>query len=194
MPNEQRGRLDNAIDRAVRGMMEVDPAPGLGGRVVDRLEDAPARRGLTLSFAAAAVTMALLAAVVLLQTIGPSETVQPAAPMSPAAQSAAVNPSPAGGVPTGDASSPPTPLPSPSKGTIDRVRDLPRPTVVFNGARDRVSAANARPAAAVADETPAPAMPIPETFVPISPIVIAPISIAPIVISPLTVTPLADRR
>ena len=37
MPDERRGRLDRAIDRAVREMVQVDPLPGLRRRVDEQL-------------------------------------------------------------------------------------------------------------------------------------------------------------
>ena len=42
MPEERRGRLDHAIDRAVRDMMQVDPRPGLRHRVANRLAEVEA--------------------------------------------------------------------------------------------------------------------------------------------------------
>lgn len=67
MPNEERGRLDHAIDRAVRGLMQVDPAPGLRQRVAGRIEAGVRRSWTVPAFAAAAVAV-LIVAVVLLQS------------------------------------------------------------------------------------------------------------------------------
>lgn len=82
MPNETRGRFDTEIDRAVRGMMNVDPSPGMRHRVRDRLDmPAPARRRYTSwgipAFAAAVVLLALATAAALFR---PSIADAPAAP------------------------------------------------------------------------------------------------------------------
>jgi hypothetical protein len=191
MPNDTRGRLDHAIDRAVRGMMHVDPAPGLRVRVVDRLEKRPARRALPLAFAsAAALIVIVIVSVALFREVRPEKTIETGPMPAPVSQttsvaSPAVSPSPQSqsrmpsSVPVPDAAAP-----------VRRPRALPRPSVVFDGPRDRVSAANVRPATTEVVEAPQ----MPETFVPIGPIVIAPISIAPIVIPPLIVAPLSDRK
>jgi hypothetical protein len=70
MPNETRGRFDTEIDRAVRGMMNVDPSPGMRHRVGARLDTAaPARRWhaswAVPAFAAAVVLLAVATAVAL---------------------------------------------------------------------------------------------------------------------------------
>src|SRR5687767_12230853 len=65
MPDQGRGRLDTAIDRAVRGMMQIDPRPGLRHRVAGRLE-APGRRRLWLG---PALASAALLAVVLVSIV-----------------------------------------------------------------------------------------------------------------------------
>jgi hypothetical protein len=73
MPDETRGRLDREIDRAVRSMMHVDPAPGLRTRVAERIaRDAaggPIRAArpfwLTPAFAATLVVVTLVPAFVL---------------------------------------------------------------------------------------------------------------------------------
>jgi hypothetical protein len=61
----REARLDRAIDRAVREMMQVDPPPGLRRRVLARLNESGERRRHFLprfAFAAAALVGALLAA------------------------------------------------------------------------------------------------------------------------------------
>src|SRR5437773_7997393 len=65
------GRLDRAIDRAVRDLMWIDPAPGLRRRVLSRL-DAPVRGlGFLPRFAVVAATLAVLVvAAVLLRNSG----------------------------------------------------------------------------------------------------------------------------
>ena len=71
MPNEVRGRLEDAIDRAVRGIMQVDPRPGLRHRVADRLT-APARRAWLVPAYAAAVLAAVIASIVMLRLPEPT--------------------------------------------------------------------------------------------------------------------------
>ncbi len=81
MSNQQSpSNLDEAIDRAVRRIVEVEPPPGLEGRVRARLA-APVRRGLPVSMgwaaAAAMVTLVLAGGVMLREQ-------RDAAPGSPA--------------------------------------------------------------------------------------------------------------
>ena len=44
----REARVDRAIDRAVREMMQVDPPPGLRRRVLARLNDSTERRSYLL--------------------------------------------------------------------------------------------------------------------------------------------------
>ena len=74
-------RLDRAIDRAVREMMQVDPAPGLRRRVLSRINAPVEHRtfpALRYGFAAAA-----LAVVVLSITLMPGHVEPPAPPKAP---------------------------------------------------------------------------------------------------------------
>ena len=87
MPDQEHGRLDNAIDRAVRGMMQIDPRAGLTHRVAERLHT-PARRALwvTPAFAAAALAVAIFAGIPLLRAPQPPVPAEPpiaAAPSRP---------------------------------------------------------------------------------------------------------------
>jgi hypothetical protein len=197
MLNDTRGRLDNAIDRAVRGMMHVDPAPGLRGRVADRLEKPRPRGTLKYSFAAAAAVIVVgLGSIALFRAFQPNAAVHPG--VSDAASSRTVSADPQPRATQAPSSMPAPAAASTTRGTaVERPRVLPRPSVIFNGARDRVSAANVRPQA-ITSGTEAAAgvtmMPMPDGLAPISPIVIAPISLAPIAIPPLAVTPLTVRK
>jgi hypothetical protein len=197
MLNDTRGRLDNAIDRAVRGMMHVDPAPGLRGRVADRLEKPRPRGTLKYSFAAAAaLIVVVLGWIALFRGFQPNAAVHPGVSDAPSSRMVSADPQPR-------ATQPPSSMPAPAAApstrdtAVERPRVLPRPSVIFNGARDRVSAANVRPEE-ISSTTEAPAvvtmMPMLEGVAPISPIVIAPISVTPIVIPPLAVTPLTVRK
>lgn len=61
----REARIDRAIDRAVREMMQVDPPPGLRRRVLARLDEPGKRRGHLLprfAFATATVVVVLLSA------------------------------------------------------------------------------------------------------------------------------------
>src|SRR5262245_65813028 len=74
-------RLDRAIDRAVREMMQVDPAPGLRRRVLSRINAPTERRAvpaLRYTFAAAA-----LAVLVLSISLMPGHVEPPAPPKAP---------------------------------------------------------------------------------------------------------------
>ena len=70
-------RLDDAIDRAVRDILDVEPPAGLRGRVLDRIEQSRARRWSWAWFAVpgAAVAAAAIAAVVV--TNGRPATIAP---------------------------------------------------------------------------------------------------------------------
>ena len=70
--------LDDAIDRAVRGMMSVDPAPGFEGRVMQRLErPAPTPVGWPRLTAAVAVGAMLIVLATLLGTKSTAPVVAP---------------------------------------------------------------------------------------------------------------------
>jgi hypothetical protein len=173
-------------------MMQVDPAPGLRVRVVDRLQKRPARLASPLAFAsAAALIVIVLASIALLREVRRENTIQSAA-TPPAVSEATTVASPAVSPSPQPQRTTPSAVPAPDRGRSVEPRALPRPSVIFDGARDRVSAANVRPETTAAAD--APSLPMPDTFVPFAPIVIAPISIAPIVIPPLTVPPLSDRK
>ncbi|MEP6592887.1 MAG: hypothetical protein ABJC51_04305 [Acidobacteriota bacterium] len=92
MSNQQSpSNLDEAIDRAVRRIVEVEPPPGLEGRVRARLA-APVRRGLSVSMgwaAAAAMLTLMVAAGVMLREQ------RDAAPGSPAVLSSRASGAPA---------------------------------------------------------------------------------------------------
>jgi hypothetical protein len=197
MLNDTRGRLDNAIDRAIRGMMHVDPAPGLRGRVADRLEKPRPRGTLKYSLAAAAaLIVVVLGSIALFPAFRPNGAMPPRASDAPSLRTVSADPQPRA---TQTPSSIPAPAAAPATrdAAVARPRVLPRPSVIFSGARDRVSAANVRPQA-ISSSAEAPAgvtmPPMPEGFAPISPIVIAPISLTPIAIPPLAVTPLTVRK
>jgi hypothetical protein len=191
MSNETGGRLDEAIDRAVRGIMQVDPRPGLRNRVAERLH-APARRNWTVpAFAAVAAMIALVVALGVLRT---PETRPPAEPRVVSAPPAA----PA--VPPSSPQAEPAPqnTSGPLPGRSERLR-LRTTESIFGPRTGRISAASLASDAA-ADDVPEAAAELPESqllpaaIAPISPIVIAPITVPPIRIQPLTLGPVRDQR
>jgi hypothetical protein len=84
--------LDDAIDRAVRAMMNVDPRPGLRGRVLARLERSPAPAAWLPRLAlASAILAAIVGAVFLFRPAqAPTRIVQQAADRSVALPAPAV--------------------------------------------------------------------------------------------------------
>ena len=81
-------RLDVAIDRAVREMLDVEPPDGLRGRVLDRIES-PRRRLTWIWIAAPLAAAAILVLAVLLPSKTPRTVVNPVATVAtsqPAAQ------------------------------------------------------------------------------------------------------------
>ena len=85
-----RDRVDRAIDLAVREMLDVEPPPGLRGRVIDRIESP--RRGLTWIWIAAPITAA---AILVLAVLLPSKT--PTTVGNPERTVATTQPQPAAG-------------------------------------------------------------------------------------------------
>ena len=195
MPNEVRGRLEDAIDRAVRGIMQVDPRPGLRHRVADRLT-APARRAWLVPAYAAAVLAAVIASIVMLRLPEPASSTAPQIVAAPPAaaphQAAAATPQPGEqpiDMPPVAASTPGTPKVRQPTPTAPSVGDAS----IFGPPSQRVTAASLRPEPLPAPAAPVDAAPMPDTLAPIAPIVIEPIVITPITVTPLIVrTP--DRR
>src|SRR6476619_1587649 len=166
-------RLDRAIDRAVREMMQVDPAPGLRRRVLSRIDAPVARRArpvMRYAFAAAA-----LAVLVLSITLLPDHVDAPTPPKAPPMNVAKATPVPplAGVIPPhedGVRASVKS-----SNVTKEPIR-MPRITNVFGAQPPGVSAATVR--------EPGPVRISPETLAPLA---IVPLSARPIVIEPLVV-------
>jgi hypothetical protein len=79
----REARIDRAIDRAVREMMQVEPPPGLRRRVLARLNDADERRASFLPrYAFAAMALVVL---VLSMTLLPNPVELPTPPKAPMA-------------------------------------------------------------------------------------------------------------
>ena len=80
LSDAREARLDRAIDRAVREMMQVEPPPGLGRRVVARLNAGPVHRPMRLplyALAAAAVTVFILSGTLIRDVEPPPRPVAP---------------------------------------------------------------------------------------------------------------------
>ena len=188
--NEERGRLDSAIDRTVRGMMQVDPRPGLRHRVAGRLAAPP--RSTSWMFPAAAA-----AAVVAVVFVSWTVLRTPDAPVAHQSQ-IAVSPAP-----TPD-SRPSVPGVVPVQPAATAARrsparqPMPRLEADFGPRRDRVTATSVDTASAIAPMPPAGIPYEPPPFIgavaPLTPILIAPIEVEPITITPLTVSTLPIRR
>lgn len=167
--------LDDAIDRAVREMMNVDAGPAFRARVLARL-DRPAPRRLTWPRLAAigAAAAALVLAVVLTRTSDPGEP----APVTltqapPAAPSLALKPES-------------TTLPAPELPADGPKRpSVPRPGRMVTNITQYVP--QGALTATVADEE--SAMPI-DALDRIEPIAVAPLDRSPIAPAPIVVAPL----
>ena len=131
------GSLDVAIDRAAREMLDVEPPPGLRGRVMDRIEhhgpvvsafrrkDRGARKVWLVAAPAAA------AAVIVLAVTAPWREAAPPAPTAPPVlaqtEPAPVTPSPVAPKTTEPATEPEAP-PAPRPTSINAARtEAPRP-------------------------------------------------------------------
>ena len=202
MPEERRGRLDHAIDRAVREMVQVDPRPGLRHRVANRLAkaEAPGAASLvTFAFprpyaviAAAAAVLVMVAAFGLLRgpELAPEVDVVESTPaVSPVAAAPSLPPVTASepvAEPVGTARAERVPPPAPAP--IPPARDG-----IFGERNGRIRAANV-PAeraddAADADLLAQPALPLVEGGIPsIEAITIEPIRLAPLTIRPVTLS------
>jgi hypothetical protein len=147
--HESGSRLDTAIDRAVRQMMQAEPPPGLRRRVLRRLEApaAPFAWWPRLGLAAATVAAVLLAVVYL-------RPATPERPVTPPEQVLAQAPLPVMPPPDADgpgasvpvAEPPPAPMTTPSDPArtprVERLPDPPRVDDVFGARPDgRVAAA-----------------------------------------------------
>jgi hypothetical protein len=177
--------LDEAIDRAVRDLMSVDPPPGLRRRVMSRLDAGASRRGFGLLqyglMASASVVLILAVVLMLPRRTGPVQTgtgesaraSQAPLATAPVADGAAKEQRPKE---TASGQSPS------SRITRERI-PLPRVTNVF-GARTGDVSATSEPRA----ETVWPVPEAPESPpAAVAPLVIAPIEIPALVVAPIVV-------
>jgi hypothetical protein len=162
----REARIDRAIDRAVRDMMQVDPPPGLRRRVLARLTDSTERRSYFLArYAFAALALIVLMASITLLTDRVEPPTPPKAPMV-----ALPAPAPAIELPIQWEVSPDIAIPG--RITKEPIR-MPRVTNVFGNRTAEVSAAT------TIDTGKREIVALPLTIVPLS---ARPIEIAPLVI------------
>lgn len=197
--SDTRGRLDRAIDGAVRQLMTVDPAPDLRRRITDRLAE-PARRAWLVPAMAAAAVAVVVIATVLLQPQAPQPVPEPSIARSQAQPAgSAPEPQPAAATPQSGSRVAPEPGPRPL-GPVARTApaaplQTPAPPDIFGPRTDRVSAANVHPedSGVPVDAAQGPVTGVPD-LEPIDPIAIPPLVIEPIVVSPVIVSVLPPTR
>lgn len=186
--NFPRRTLDDAIDRAVRELMTIDPRPGLRRRVLSRLE----RRAGGASAAARLLVpaAALLAIVVAVMLWDPAGAPTP----SPASDSQTASAPP----PVERATSPKPAAPQPIPEAPSRAANAsPRSESIFGPRTGRVTA-TAVPAATAREALPVDATE--ETLVPFAPITMTPlpaineIRVSPLEIQRITIPALPPRR
>jgi hypothetical protein len=178
--------LDLAIDRAVRDMMQVDPAPGLRRRVLSQLQRPSAQRPqLALRFG----WMAGAVAIVLATLIYTSSRSTAPATVNPASSQATTVPQPA---PDADVGIPPVAIVAPTaprvrpRGTHEAIA-MPRVANVFEPSRRAAAAAATTESGDIIWPTPAA---VPPDSGALAPLVIAPLTAAPIETAPIVIAPL----
>lgn len=146
--NFPRRQIDEAIDRAVREMMQVDPRPGLRRRVLARLERrSRARFRSSFGVLPAAAVMAIILAIVLPALRQASREVGRSTPVHSASNTPRELPS-----------GPPIPAPVAVVPRPVRPPGLQaRPVSIFGERRDRVSASSVPPVVVDAGWTSGPA-------------------------------------
>jgi len=179
--------LDRAIDRAVRTMMHVDPAPGLRRRVLSRLDSPGADRRLFLpgyAWGAAAIVI-LIAGVMFTRAhrADPGAAVSQPSTVAAEAPPRRENPAASTQVPVEQKS----PSPVPSRRITREAIPIPRIANVFGARTGSVSAAAVSGVEAVwpGAEDPSSAV-APLVITPLTP---APIETPAIVIPPLVIAP-----
>jgi hypothetical protein len=190
--------IDDAIDRAVREMVQVDPPAGLRRRVESRLTAPGVQRGARMRYLAAAATLGalLLAATLVVRHDSPSqEGIGPASVP-------AVPPQQAIGTPKAErpAETRPAPLPDsnaqvsrttpPARGRrVPHTEAIPMPEItnVFGTAGGMVAGAS------VSERESDSGLP-PVDTVPAGAIEFTVLSIAPLTLEPLRVPPIPDAR
>lgn len=165
-------RLDRAIDRAVRELMQVDPAPGMHRRVLARINAPVERRALpAMHYALGA---AALVVVVMSIALIPGHVEPPAPPKAPPLAVAATAPPVDAEAVQAAVRADTAVMAGTSRGVTKQPIPMPRITNVFGAQPSGVSAATVR--------EPATIRVAPETLTPLT---IVPLSARPIVIAPL---------
>lgn len=180
--HEPGTRVDAAIDRELRRMVSLDPAPGLRRRVLARLDARAAGPAWWPRLAAAGAALALVVLAVLFlrpNHVPPQDTLAVDAPARPAPAA----PGPEATLAHEDSpSDAPSPRVSARTPVVEDLPPPPRMDTVFGGAPDgRIAAASADPVEAVTLPVHAETGALPT---------LDPIEIAPIVISPIEIRPL----
>ena len=168
--------LDAAIDRAVRKMMRIDPAPGLRSRVAARIA-VPERRGVpAFAFSLAAAAVLILAVVLWRPAVAPPPAEAPAVATTAPATSSVPLTAPSQPVQTAAVpASPPAP-PQAVRPRKDRLPEPPSMAAVFGPRRDHVAATNVTPAPATRVIV---AAPLQRIEMRISPLLLEPVRILP---------------
>jgi hypothetical protein len=201
MPEERRGRLDHAIDRAVRDMVQVDPPPGLRQRVAHRLaeSDASGSWPSSLVFGRRSAILATAAAVVLVFTAFVwlrEPTPRPEAGVVQSTPAASPGAAPASAAPMSGSAAAAEPVPAPPAARVagpTAPRIPPARDGIFGEPTGRIRAANV-PAGrgdvvVDADLLIEPALPLVDGGIqPLEPITIEPIRLAPLAIRPVTLS------
>lgn len=181
--------LDRAIDRAVREMMQVDPALGLRRRVLSRLESTPQRGTHVARYAWGTGILAMIVVVLMMLVRDRPTEPLPAGPNT-AQVSAVPAPLPRGTADLPIATPAPTPA-APRRGASPRVTReairMPKVENVFGAPSAAVSAA-----AAISSEPVRPASePATENMgVGVAPLVIVPLAPAPLEMPAIVIQPL----
>jgi hypothetical protein len=183
--------LDRAIDRAVREMMQVDPAPGLRRRVLASLQPVTAQRApFALRFGWAAAMVAVVIAALIYTT---NRSTRPAA-VDPVSSQAASELRPAREAAA--ATAPPAPAPA-APPTAPRIRTphgtreaiaMPRVGNVFGPPSRSAAAAAAADTGDITWATPSPVPPAERGD--LAPLAISPLAAPPIETPPIVIAPL----
>lgn len=187
-------KIDQAIDRAVRTMMHVDPPAGLRRRVMSRIEAPPPRRAFLLP--AFAVGAAALAILVLTVVITRDSRVDPApvAPPSVVAEQTPPAVNPVVRAPEPDAPAAPAPRKVGRRRTGFHSEPIPMPQVAdIFGTRTGAVAAAADPTADAVWTIPPPAG-VENSVAALAPIAVRPLDLIPIETHPIVIAPLLAGR
>lgn len=190
-------RIDLAIDRAVREMMEFDPPAGLRRRVLARLQAPQRRAWLVPAWGMAAAAAVLILAALVLRPGAPAPLPQEQfatqripLPVQPATESVPAGIQPPEAPASASAAKPLRPA---TAGPVRREALAPPPHMdtVFGNPDRRVAAANVPAAAPAPLEAAAP-----EAIAVggLTPLRISDITIAPLQVEPIRLAPLAPPR